>query len=162
MNVDREVSRGENHRFGYVEVWFSVGFVRFVRAVRNREYGPGGVGRRKSSIWIRLGMVFHRVREGGQKQGIWTGREASGSENYRFGYVEVWFSIGFVRAVRNGEYGPGGIGRQKSSIWNGLVVVFRMVGEGGQTGNIGRETSGGQNHRFGLHTESRPHTESIQ
>ena len=71
------------------------------------------------------------VREGGQKQGIWTGREASGGENHRFGYVEVWFSIGFVRAVRNGEYGPGGIGRRKTSIWIGLVMFFHMVCEGG-------------------------------
>ena len=55
---------GQNHRFGYVQVWFSVGFVG---AGGNKEYGPGSVGRRKSSIWIRLGMVFRRVREGGQK-----------------------------------------------------------------------------------------------
>ena len=89
-------------------------------------------------------------------------REASGSENHRFGYIEVWFSIGFVRAVRNGEYGPGGIGRRKSSIWIGLVMVFPMVCEGGQTGNIGWETSGDENHRFGPDTKCRPHTESIQ
>ena len=56
-------------------------------AVRNREYGPGGIERRKSSIWIRLGITFRRVRESGQKQGIWAGREASVSENHRFGYV---------------------------------------------------------------------------
>ena len=49
-----------------------------VRAARNNEYGPGGDGTRKSSIWIRLAMVFRMVREGGQKQGIWAGerREA--------------------------------------------------------------------------------------
>ena len=43
-------------------------------AAGNKEYGPGGVGRRKSSIWIRLGMVFRRVRGSGRKQGIWAGR----------------------------------------------------------------------------------------
>ena len=32
------------------------------------------IGRRKSSIWIGLVMVFRMVREGGQKQGIWAGR----------------------------------------------------------------------------------------
>ena len=52
-------------------VWF---FIGFASAVRNREYGPGSVGKRKSSILICLGMVFHKVRGGGRKQGICAGR----------------------------------------------------------------------------------------
>ena len=69
--MGREASGGENHGFGYIWVWFSV---RFVGAAGNKEYEPGGVWKRKSSIWIRLDMVFCRVRGGGRKQGIWAGR----------------------------------------------------------------------------------------
>ena len=61
-------------------------------AVRNKEYGPRGVGRRKSSIWKKIGMVFRRVRESGQKQGIWAGRRREakiidlGTFNHGFPY----------------------------------------------------------------------------
>ena len=85
--MGREASGSENHRFGYVQVWFSIGFVG---PAGNKEYGPGGVGRRKSSIWICLGMAFRRVREGGQKHGIWAGgrREAKiiDLDTFRYGF----------------------------------------------------------------------------
>ena len=66
---------------------FSVGFVR---AARNKACGPGSVGGRKSSIWIRLAMVFRMVREGGQKQGIWAGRRREAKiidlDTFRYGF----------------------------------------------------------------------------
>ena len=95
-----------------------------------RNMGRRGVGTRKSSIWIRLAMVFRMVREGGQKQGIWAGRHRDSKiiDLDRLGMV----SIRFVRAVRSREYGPGGVGRQKSSIWIRLGMIFRRVREGGQ------------------------------
>ena len=43
-------------------------------AAGSKEYGPGDVGNRKSSICIRLDMVFRKVREGCQKQRIWARR----------------------------------------------------------------------------------------
>ena len=46
----------------------------FGKAARIRKYGPENVGKRKSSIGIALHMVFRRVREGGQKHEIWSGR----------------------------------------------------------------------------------------
>ena len=62
----------------------------FVKAARNKECGPGGVGKGKSSIWIRLAMVFRMVRQGGQKQGIWAGarREAKiiDLDTFRYGF----------------------------------------------------------------------------
>ena len=70
-NMGREASGGENHRFGYVQVWFSLGFVG---AARNKKYGPESVGMQKPSICICLAMVFRGVRESGRKQGIWAGR----------------------------------------------------------------------------------------
>ena len=61
-----------------------------MKAVRNKEYGPRGVGRLKSSIWINLGMVFHRVRERSQKQGIWAGRRREAKiidfDMFRYGF----------------------------------------------------------------------------
>ena len=68
-------------------------------AAGNKEYGPGGVGRRKSSIWIRLIMVFLMVRESGQKQengpgsvkkrksSIWRARTQSESADREFAKI---------------------------------------------------------------------------
>ena len=38
------------------------------------KYGPEGVGRRKSSVCIGLGMVFWWICEDCQEQEIWPGR----------------------------------------------------------------------------------------
>ena len=44
-----------------------------METTRINEYGPGAVGKRKSSFEIGLGMVFSRVRGDDQNQGIWAG-----------------------------------------------------------------------------------------
>ena len=99
-----------------------------MRAAGDREYGPEGVGRRKSSMWVRLNMVFLMVRENGQKQGIWNGGRQEAKiidlDKLRYG-----FPLGFVRAVRHRAYG---IGKRKSSIWINLVMVLRTVRESDQ------------------------------
>ena len=65
----------------------------------------GDIGKRKSSIWLRLGMVFLMVRERGQKQGIWTGNV--GKQN-----SSIWTRLDMVfRKVRAGG--------RKQGIWAG-------------------------------------------
>ena len=65
-------------------------FLRVRGVARNKEHGPGDVGKRKSSIGIGLGMVFLRVRGGGQKQGIWAGRRREAKiidlDTFRYGF----------------------------------------------------------------------------
>ena len=84
-----------------------------MRAVRNREYGPGGVGRRKSSIWISLVMVFRRVREGGQKQEYGLG-------SVRRRKPSIWRCLGMVfRRVRGGG--------RKQGIWAGRRREAKII-----------------------------------
>ena len=72
-------------------------------AAGNTEYGPGGVGSRKSSIWICLDIVFRRVREACQKQGMWAGRRRGRKSS-------IWVRLAMVfRMVREGT--------QKQGIW---------------------------------------------
>ena len=84
-----------------------------MRAVRNREYGPGGIGRRKSSIWICLGMVFRRVREGGQKQGI-----SAGSIGRRKSSIWIRLNMVFLMVRESG---------QKQGIWTGKRQEAKII-----------------------------------
>ena len=62
----------------------------FMGAAGNKEYGLGGVGTRKSLIWICLDMAFRRVRGRGRKQGIWAGRRREAKildlDTFRYGF----------------------------------------------------------------------------
>ena len=80
-------------------------FLRVRGYARNKEYGPRGVGRRKSSIWISLGMVFLRVPGDGQKHGIRVGkrgkRKIMDLDKFECGFP--WGSLGWPGTGNMGQ-----------------------------------------------------------